>query len=58
MERARELKEKAITIFQDACFKFHKWHSNARELESAQILVEEPTYAKQQLGVPDRENWT
>ena len=50
--KARELKEKATTIFQDAYFKLHKWHSNARELESAQISLEEPTYAKQQLGVP------
>ena len=38
----------------DACFKLHKWHSNVPELEElAQTSTEEePTYAKQQLGIP------
>ena len=52
--KARELKEKDIAIFQDACFTLHKWHSNVPELESAQIEGE-PTYAKTQLGIPQGE---
>lgn len=51
VHKSQELKDKAINIFQDACFKLHKWHSNVRELESAQTSTEEPTFAKQQLGV-------
>ena len=52
--KTRKLKDKATTIFQDACFKLHKWHSNVPELEElAQTSTEEePTYAKQQLGIP------
>ena len=54
--KTRELKDKATTIFQDACFKLHKWHSNVPELESAWTSTEEePTYAKQQLGIPPGE---
>ena len=48
------MKEKAIAIFQDACFTPHKWHSNVPELESAQIEGE-PTYSKTQLGIPQGE---
>ena len=36
MQKARELKDKASTIFQDACFTLHKWHSNVPEVEAAQ----------------------
>ena len=52
--KTRELKDKTSTIFQDACFNLHKWHSNVNELELGQSPQEEgePTYAKQQLGVP------
>ena len=60
MHNAQELKDKAITIFQDTCFKLHKWHSNMRELESAPTSTEEPTSAKQQLGVSqggDESSW-
>ena len=57
--KAQELKNNATTlsryIFQNACFNFHKWHSNVRELELAQTPVEDPTYAKQQLGIPQVE---
>ena len=54
VSKTRELKDKTTKIFQDACFKLHKWHSNVPELESEQPPQEEgePTYAKQQLGVP------
>ena len=55
MHKAREVKDKATVIFQDACFTLHKWHSNAPELEAAQSSTEdteEATYAKQQLGAP------
>ena len=54
VSKTRELKDKTTTIVQDACFKLHKWHSNVPELESEQPPKEEgePTYAKQQLGVP------
>ena len=52
--KSRELKDKTTAIFQDACFNLHKWHSNVPELELEQSPQEEgePTYAKQQLGVP------
>lgn len=50
VNKAQELKQKATTIFQDASFKLHKWHSNAQELESDEPAVEDSTYAKQQLG--------
>jgi len=54
VSKTRELKEKTTTIFRDACFKLHKWHSNVPELESEQLPQEEgePTYPKQQSGVP------
>ena len=54
MRKTRELKDKTTTIFQDACFNLHKWYSNVPELESEQSPQEEgePTYAKQQLEVP------
>jgi hypothetical protein len=37
---AKDLKEGAIKIFQDAKFTLHKWHSNNPELESEQSSVE------------------
>ena len=54
MSKTRELKDKATTIFEDACFKLHKWHSNVPKLESEQPPQEEgePTYTKKQLGAP------
>ncbi|CAB4019111.1 Hypothetical predicted protein, partial [Paramuricea clavata] len=48
-----EVKEKATTIFEDAGFMLHKWHSNERELETTQSQDGNPTYAKQQLGTPE-----
>ena len=52
---AKDLKEGAIKIFQDAKFTLHKWHSNYPELESEQSSVEtENTFAKQKLGAPTK----
>jgi hypothetical protein len=51
--KAKEIKEKALCIFEDACFKLHKWHSNERELEATEGQDGDPTYAKQQLGMPE-----
>ena len=53
--KAKEIKEKATSIFEDACFKLHKWHSNERELETTQIEDGDSTstFAKQQLGTPE-----
>ena len=55
MSKAQEVKQKAVKIFKDAGFKLHKWHSNAWELESDELELEDDTYAKQQLGSPKRE---
>ena len=33
VQEAKELKEGAISVFVDAKFKLHKWHSNFAELE-------------------------
>lgn len=54
MCKTRELKDKTTEIFLDACFNLHKRHSNVPELELEQCPQEkgEPTYAKQQLEVP------
>ena len=51
--KAEQLKTKATEIFADATFDLHKWHSNARELESYNTVEREETetFAKQQLGV-------
>ena len=47
---AKELKEGAIKIFQDAKFTLHKWHANDRGLESDQPSVEmKNTFALQLL---------
>ena len=54
--QAQKLKEQATAIFQDAGFTLHKWHSNAPELQSAQNKVDDPTYAKQQLAIPEGED--
>ena len=54
--KAQKLKEQATAIFQDAGFTLHKWHSNAPELQSAQNKVDDPTYAKQQVAIPEGEN--
>ena len=48
-EQAKDLKQNAIDIFDDAQFKLQKWHSNVPELESDNIEIE-TTFAKQQPG--------
>ena len=53
VSKAKEIKDKATSIFEDACFKLHKWHSNERELEATQAQDADPTYAKQQLGTTE-----
>ena len=55
VDKAREVKDKATVFFRVACFKLHKWHSNAPESKADQSPIEdteEATYAKQQLGAP------
>ena len=53
VEEAKELKEKAIEIFEDATFTLHKWQSNEPQLEESSVSPEkEGTFAKQQLGEP------
>ena len=53
----RKLREGAISVFADAKFKLHKWHSNVAELEEPEDLVADgSTFAKQQLGSPRAKN--
>ena len=54
MEEAKELKERAIEIFEDATFTLHKWQSSEPKLEGHPILPvdKEGTFAKHQLGEP------
>ncbi|XP_028416198.1 uncharacterized protein LOC114539993 [Dendronephthya gigantea] len=55
--KASELKATATEIFQDAAFELHKWQSNDKELETPSSSNQEgETYAKEQLGVPTKEN--
>ena len=50
------LKEVAISVFGEAGFKLHKWHSNVEKLEAEDVLKDEgQTYAKEQLGVKPNE---
>ena len=51
IEEAKHLKETAKSVFQEARFELHKWHSNVPELESEMLEPDEQTYAKKQLGV-------
>ena len=56
VESAREIKVKSTSIFLQAAFELHKWHSNAPELECscepADVHLE--MYAKQQLSIPNQ----
>ena len=54
VEEAKELKERAIEIFEDSTFTLLKWQSSEPKLEGHTILPvdEEGTFAKQQLGEP------
>ncbi|XP_078365845.1 uncharacterized protein LOC144650069 [Oculina patagonica] len=60
-EKAKEIKSASQSIFAKGTFELHKWHSNVKELESAASepgVIEEETYAKEQLNVPRREGAT
>ena len=49
---AQKLKETATTIFHEAKFQMHKWHSNEALLETEKEPIgEEQSYGKTQLGV-------
>ena len=51
-EAVHSLKGKAVDIFEQAKFTFHKWHSNKPELESGSQPSEvNQSYAKEHLGV-------
>ena len=54
---AMQVKETSTEIFAQGGFTLHKWHSNASELDAVSTKQEgetQETYAKQQLGVPQR----
>ena len=52
MEQVKHLKKSAVSIFGEAQFQLHKWHSNHKELETEDSGGEvEQTFAKEQLGV-------
>jgi hypothetical protein len=55
--KALHLKETAQTIFGEANFELHKWHSNDPNLEKANkpSLDQEQSYAKEQLGTKQAE---
>lgn len=60
-EKEKEIKSASQIVFAKGSFELHKWHSNAKELESAvsePVSIEEETYAKEQLNVPKREGAT
>ena len=51
IEKAKQLKQDAIEIFEDAKFMLHKWHSNEQELETNCCLTDnEQSFAKEQLS--------
>ena len=52
-EEAQNLKESAMSVFQEPKFKLHKWHLNVPELETVGNVSEEQqeSNAKEQLGV-------
>ena len=59
VEQAKERKEAATVILEDATFKLHKWASNVRALEDNSDepeVTEDQTAAKQQLGVNPQES--
>ena len=52
VEQAQHLKDTAISVFGEANFELHKWHSNAGELETEREEMDvDQSYAKEQLGV-------
>ena len=56
VDQGCRLKEVAASVFGEAGFKLHKWHSNVEKLEVEDVLRDEgQTYAKEQLGVKPNE---
>ena len=56
VDQARNLKEVSVTVFGEAGFELHKWHSNVPELEAEAVLRDEgQTYAKEQLSLKPNE---
>ena len=56
VDQGCRLKEVAVSVFGEAGFKMHKWHSNVEKLEAEEVLRDEgQTYAKEQLGVKPNE---
>ena len=52
VEEAQHLKNVAVSVFGEANFELHKWHSNAAELETDRVEKDaDQSYAKEQLGV-------
>eukprot|EP00794_Sanderia_malayensis_P020984 gene20984-biopygen15490 len=54
-EEVAEMKQTAISIFEEGHFKLHKWHSNAPKLDGESAENCEQTFAKQNLGVKTSE---
>ena len=57
VEAAKQVKETSTEVFAQGGFTLHKWHSNATELDAMsanQVSETQETYAKQQLGAPQR----
>ena len=56
IDQVGELKDASITVFGEAGFQLHKWHSNVPELEAKpEVSDGGQTYAKEQLGVKPNE---
>lgn len=56
VDQGCSLKEVAVSVFGEAEFKLHTWHSNVEKLETEAVLRDEgQTYAKEQLGVKPNE---
>ena len=53
MKSAKTFKENIVKIFNETCFRLHKWHFNVAELEKEEYVSRKETnekYAKQQLS--------
>ena len=57
-DEVQDLKKTIVTVFGEAKFDMHKWNSNEPQLECENVVPvdEQPSYAKQQLGVKEGEN--
>ena len=56
-DEVQDLKKTIVTVFGEAKFDMHKWNSNEPQLECENVVPvdEQPSYAKQQLGVKEGE---